>query len=190
MKKLLIVALSLSILFIACSKDDDKNSENNNNNNTEQQKKETLVTYNDVNFSLKANSSEYGRMFSTATGKMYKDSEVNQETGSKIDLVFVSSNGTFNYFESPGLYTGFTIPNATSTKVQTITTGLITVAEFDAMTDSTKLAGLTIEYDDESFGKDNLPILILFENAAGKKGAIKVKSITDKVLIADIKVQK
>jgi thioredoxin-related protein len=182
-KKLLIWTLVLSVLFAACTKN------NNDDDNDTTDKNETIVTYNDISFSLTANSSEYGRMFSTVTGKIYKDSEITVENGGKIDLVFVSSNGTYNYFESPSLFKSVTIPNATSTKIQNLTTTM-TVEEFDAMTDAENLKSLTITYDEESFGGSGYPKIILFENAAGKKGAIKVKSRNADVMIVDIKVQK
>jgi hypothetical protein len=85
-----------------------------------------------------------------------------------------------------------TIPGATgSLFVNYVTAEVMTIAEFDAMIDSDKLAAITIDQDDKnSFGAGDIPILVLFKNAAGKKGVIKVTAINAERILADIKVQK
>lgn len=125
----------------------------------------------------------FGRFFSTETGKLYKESEVDKLNGRNIDIAFSGIDG----FESPDSEEN--IPGATVTKVRNHVTTELTVAEFHSMTTDVKLKSLTVEDDNEPFVL-SVPQLILFENSSGKKGVILVKELYSEGILADIKVQK
>ncbi len=187
MRKTIFAGILLSVLisFSACGDKDLGGQE-------EETVQETLVTYTDVAFARSSAEVEYARFFSTSEGKSYKDSEITAGNGAKIDLAFISSVGMC-YFVSPNSNdVNPAIPGATATLyMQKVAATVFTVEQFDAMTTDELLATLTITNDDmETFGTTGYPIVLLFKNAAGKKGAIKVKSINSQRLIVDIKVQK
>ncbi|HEY9047665.1 MAG TPA: hypothetical protein VIN08_17285 [Ohtaekwangia sp.] len=151
-----------------------------------------IVTYTDVAFAREAGSSTYGRFFSTQTGLIYKDSEVNSTTGPKIDLAFSQLGTSVNYFTSPDdANEKFGIAGATTTKVINYPEGLgVTPTVFDNATDESFIKNVAIDAsDEESFGTSN-PYIILFETASGKKGAIKTTAINGERLLVNIKVQK
>ena len=183
MKRTLFAGILLTVLavFTACS-DKDEN---------ENEQPPTLVTYTDVAFSRFPGDTEYARFFSTSDGKSYKDSEVNAANGAKIDLAFASYLGMCYFLSPKSNEISPAIPNATVTQyVQSVPSTQFSVAQFDAMTTDEPLRALTIVDDNESFGTTGYPIIVLFQNAAGKKGAIKVKAINSERLLVDIKVQK
>lgn len=148
-----------------------------------------IITYTDVEFGLEANNSTYGRFFSFETGRIYKDSEIDTSTGPKIHLAFGSMANTMYYFQSPSVKE-YNIPNATVTKVNNLATSIISTDAFDAMTDDSLLAGITVNETDDSFGNSSIPGTILFQLANGKKGVIKTKSVNSERLLVDIKIQK
>lgn len=151
-----------------------------------------IVVYEDVEFAREAGSTTYGRFFSTETGLIYKDSEVNETTGPKIDLAFNQFGSSVNFFTSPDdSELEFEIPGAQNTKVINYTPEFgITADIFDDATSDDFISDITIDAsDDESFGTSN-PYIILFETESGKKGAIKTKAINTDRLLVDIKVQK
>jgi len=94
-------------------------------------------------------------------------------------------------FESPNnLSTPSTyIVAATATKIKNFQSGF-EVATFDAMEDDRFLKDLVVESDYKVISSLDFPLIVIFENAEGKKGAIKLKSIDHEKLIVDIKVQK
>lgn len=152
--------------------------------------KNALTSYTDLEFALNAGNTTYGRLFSFETGKMYKDNEITTAIGSKIHLAFGSMGGTMFYFDSP-TKTDYKVTGATVTKVSNwLSTSPISVTDFDAMTDDTKLTVLTITDTNESFGKNSVPGIVLFQLASGRKGVIKTKAINDVRILADIKIQK
>lgn len=149
-----------------------------------------IRTYTDVAFSQTSGSNTYGRFFSTTTGLIYKDNEVNATSGTSIDLAFVGSNSSAIYFASPNSTNlGITIPNATLTKIKNYQSGF-SVSDFDSMSDDSKLQTLTVVDDGEVIGSLSFPLTVIFQNASGKKGVIKLKSINAERLLVDIKVQK
>ncbi|PGH39692.1 MAG: hypothetical protein CRN43_07515 [Candidatus Nephrothrix sp. EaCA] len=153
--------------------------------------KPAIAIYKDVEFSLTPGSITYGRYFSCDDGKIYKDSEINATTGPKIHLAFGSIEHTIYYFQSP-THKDYKVPGATPTKVSNYTRpSPISVADFDAMTDDSKLSPLTIRDTNEAFG--NTPAtagnIVLFELASGRKGAIRTKAVDNVRLLVDIKVQ-
>jgi PKD repeat protein len=153
---------------------------------------DAIIVYQDIAFARAAANATYGRFFSTETGLIYKDSEVNATTGSKIDLAFATLGESVNYFTSPDdEEEDFNIPSAQTTKVVNYTPDFgITSAIFDAATNDAFIDDITISAsDDDSFGTSH-PYIILFETESGRKGAIKTKAVNADRLLVDIKVQK
>jgi len=149
----------------------------------------SITTYTDVEFSLTAGSSTYGRLFSFDDGKIYKDSEINATIGSKIHLAFGSMGNTMYFFESPTV-AGYKVPGATVTKVTNyLKDNPISTTDFDSMTDDTKFEGLTINETNDSFGNSSIPGIVLFQLASGRKGVIKTKAVNSDRLLVDIKIQ-
>jgi hypothetical protein len=155
----------------------------------------TIVTYNNVSFSLlNDESGNAGRFFSTKTGKSYKGMQMNATIIPDVDLGFSNLGCDIWVFTSLDNTKYFSFSRATKTIIINYPGSKLAPADFDAITNDTKLNGLLIDAnDDDSFYKLNLSSIILFKNAAGKKGAIKIKSIetgVDPRIIVDIKVQK
>lgn len=150
-----------------------------------------LKKFTNVIFGQIENSPKYGRFFSTQTGKIYKQSELNETIGPKIDIVYHGANTNFIFFENPAdLFTDtFVIPGATTTKVVNYESGLA-VDDFDSMTDDALLANLTITHQNKTTGTLKVPFIVLFQNAAGQKGAIKLIAFNPEILMVDIKLQK
>jgi len=148
-----------------------------------------------------------GAFFSTETREVYTKEEVTDTNGSSIDLVFFALNNTFSFskFISPDeadTTTFDAIPSAMHTKFINLQescecTASLSVSEFDTMTDDTLLSALTIEETDEGledFDSTVVPRIVLFENAKGQKGAIKIKEFVvdgqNSYITVDIKIQK
>ncbi|MEW7280864.1 hypothetical protein ABW636_19915 [Aquimarina sp. 2201CG1-2-11] len=175
--KFLICFFALAMYVTSCSKDDDSNS----TNTTETE--ELISVFSDVEFSL----DDSARFYATSTGRMYGASAIDSETSKIIDLVG-DSNQAFIAFSSPSAVNE--IANGTVTKIQHTNVSM-TVAEFDAIKDSKALAAIKVTNDNDSVGlSDYKNNIILFENADGKKGAIKLKAINATRLLVDIKVVK
>src|SRR5690606_13465905 len=148
-----------------------------------------LRVYEDVKFGINIshNNDVLGSMFSTKTGNIYTRSEINETNGSEIDIVFFGLNNTFalNKFVSPDqteTTTFNSIANASHTKFinsQELCecTASLSVAEFDQMNNDNLLQTLTIEETQGgllSFNNLMVPRIVLFEDAEGRKGAIKI----------------
>lgn len=152
--------------------------------------KNPVLTYSDVEFGLSGGSTTYGRLFSFADGKIYKDSEINAAVGPRINLAFGSLSNTMYFFESP-TESGYNVPGAVATKITNyMATPAISIADFDAMVDDSKLTPLTIENKDDSFGNSGIPGTVLFQLSTGRKGVIKTKAVNSSRLLVDIKIQK
>lgn len=151
-----------------------------------------VVVYQDVAFARAAGNATYGRFFSTETGLIYKDSEVNATTGPKIDLAFAQLGDPVNYFTSPDdSEEDFNIPDAQTTTVINYTTPFgVTAAAFDAATSDAFIKDLAITASDDNSFSTSHPYIILFKTESGKKGAIKTKAVNADRLLVDIKVQK
>ncbi len=173
----------LSVLFISCSKDDDAGTPAVGG-----EAQETISTFTDVSFDLDGSSSDPSTLFSTSSGKSYKVSEVNSTNVASIDISsFVLQ--AFIAFQSPDDVSP-AISGATTSKFQH-TDVSFTSADFDAAADDTKLKTLSVTDDGESISStDATGKIIIFENAAGKKGAIKIKAINAQRVLVDIKVMK
>ncbi|MBN1187887.1 MAG: PKD domain-containing protein [Bacteroidales bacterium] len=151
-----------------------------------------IISYEDVEFATEAGNTTYGRFFSTASGQMFLDSEVNATNGPTIDLVFGQLGTPVNFFDTPD-NSDYSIPGATNTKVMNNPSDPpISSPEFSFMHHDELLKDLVITNDNESFGASAASgdHIVLFENADGKKGAIMTKAINNDRILVDIKVQK
>lgn len=168
-----------------------------------------LRVFEDVKFGINSshNNDIMGSMFSTKTGNIYTRSEINETTGSEIDIVFFGLNSSFalNKFVSPdqtGTTTFNSIPNASHTKFinsQELCecSASLSDAEFNQMNNDNLLQALTIEETQGGllqFNNETVPRIVLFEDAGGRKGAIKIKEFIEdgpnSYIVTDIKVQK
>ncbi|MEN8139232.1 MAG: hypothetical protein ABFR62_12440 [Bacteroidota bacterium] len=150
-----------------------------------------VVTYTDLEFAHDGSSDVYGRLFSFETGKMYKDSEISAENGSLIHLAYEGWGNSLFFFESPTVTERYDVPGATLTLVKNfVIDSIFSVDDFDALEDDSKLKDLTIIDDNNAFGNNYFPGIILFEISTGQKGVIKAKYVNSDRIMVDIKIQK
>ena len=168
-----------------------------------------LLSVQDIRFGINTahNNNTIGAFYSTKTGLIYTDNEIDNQTGALIDLVFygLNSHFGFNKFVSPDQVTDYAlnpIPGAQHTKfinkLESCNCGAaLSVTDFDNMTDDSLLSNLTITETTEglkSFDKQLVPRIVLFETQDGRKGAIKIKEFvdngSDSYIKADIKFMK
>lgn len=193
MKKKVVLYSILSFLIISvfgCKKSDSIDDVKEQN---------ALVVYSNIRLYGVDHKETDGCYFSTKTGRVYSTSELT-EGGSDIDIVYIGWDG-IEIFMSPDrdnslVHWGLdAIPNATATKFIGYVDGSdinFTVNMFDSMTDSTPLNNLKIVHDDNAYSGD-VPGIVLFQNALGQKGAIKVTKISwgaRGYIEFDIKMQK
>lgn len=187
-KKFAVVLFICASIFTGCSSDDDKKE-------IEVVDTTTLKTFKDVSFSLDFSEGfESGRFFSTETGKTYKKSQIDATLLQKIDIAFYGGSISKNYFVSPNDVEIGVSANATNTDYINYVTNEYTIDQFNKLEKGEELNSLTIANNQESFPDSKLPLVVLFKNAAGKKGVIYVKSVTrvgsNPRIVADIKIQK
>lgn len=187
-KKITLLLFVCGAIFTSCSSDDDKKEE------PVVEDKATLKVFNDVNFSLDAAEGfDSGKYFSTETGKSYKKSQIDNATLPKIDIAFSGSSSSLNYFVSPNDKEEG-VANGKATEYINYVKDEFTVAQFAKLEKGEDLDKLTIVDDENSFPDSALPLVVLFKNAAGKKGVIYVKSVhrvgANPRIVADIKIQK
>jgi hypothetical protein len=158
----------------------------------------------DVKFGIKSAASIVGSFYSLKNREIVTPNNVTDSNGKDINLVFFGINPSFVdcYFTSPDHASAFDIiPNATKTYfVNTIeTSGLsFTDGDFDTMTDDSLLKPLDIKSASNTtstFTNMQIPRIVLFETADGRKGAIKIKAfvseqINSSYILTDIKFQK
>ena len=168
-----------------------------------------LIYLEDVKFGINTahTRNSVGSFFSLEDQKVYANQELDFNISKKIDLVYYGFNNTFaeNRFVSPDNLEETTFSTLETPKHTTIInklescncTALLTIAEFDSMTDDSLLAPLLIEeLDSEPTNFDNsiTPRIILFKTQEGIKGAIKIKEFIDQgrdsYILTDIKTQK
>jgi len=158
-----------------------------------------IVTFNDIKLGAVNGQESTGSVFSSTFGTIYKTSQIPPYAAHNIDIAYVGING-MQFFEAPSKVQewGLTaIPNPTETYfINYIESSGITFTPtmFDNMTDDSALRSLVINADNESFpsGSGAVPRIVLFSNAAGKKGVIKIKEVVGGVngyIIFDLKVQ-
>jgi len=166
-----------------------------------------LRSFNDIKLGINTAHETIGSFFSTRLRKVFKKGEVDATNGDKIDIVYFGLSESFNYnhFVRPDSAQNWTfsiIPNASVTKIinsQEICNcgmnfsnadfnNVINGAAFNSITVTSSEAGRT------PFSGSLQPRIVLFENAAGKKGAIRIKQFVQNgqqsYILCDIKVQK
>lgn len=184
----IILFLSLSLALNSCSKDDSSADEVQKDNST-------LKTFKDVKFSLDFTEGfDAGRYFSTELGKSYKKSQIDATILPKIDVVFYSGSFSFNYFVSPS-NVEYGIKNGATTLYINYQREQLTLEQFNKLEKGSDLDAIKVDADDnKSFPDSYVPNIVLFKNAAGKKGAIYIKSVQrvgyDPKIVVDIKIQK
>lgn len=166
-----------------------------------------LRTFTDIKLGINSAHNTIGSFFSTQLRRVLKQGEVDATSGSKIDLVFfgLSESFAFNLFVSPDATTAWTfaaIPGAQKTRYVNVQESCgcgptLTAADFDAITNGSMLQTLNIPEEtnnNASFSNAVTPRVVLFRNAAGKKGAIKIKQFVpdglQSYIECDIKIQK
>ncbi len=166
-----------------------------------------LRTFTDIKLGINSAHSTMGSFFSTQLRQAFKQGEIDAANGSKIDLVFfgLSESFAFNLFVSPDAAVALTfaaIPGAQKTRYVNVQetcscSPTLTADDFDAITNGSKLQTLNIPVgtsNNSSFSNAVTPRVVLFQNAAGKKGAIKIKQFVQdgprSYILCDIKIQK
>jgi hypothetical protein len=178
-----------SMLFNSCSNDDSADT------NSTIIETSTLKTFKDVTFSLdKSEGYDAGLYFSTELGKSFKTSKIDATVLPKIDIEFYSDDHSLNYFLSPN-DPDYGIEGATQSLFINAQKDLLTIDQFNKIEKGSDFDTIKIDTDDdESFPDSQTPNVVLFKNAAGKKGAIYIKSIHrvgyDPRIVVDIKIQK
>ncbi|MBC9908875.1 hypothetical protein [Chitinophaga varians] len=192
MKKLILGAVILTAMLTACSKKD-KNSNDDNAPKPEQPAvtpKDSLTIYKDLEFDVSGTSQTVGIAFSTKDGKMYYRGNLPKD-GKNIDLVFAGVDPGNLFFSSTTATAshGLTFDNATITEIMNSPAVLaFDPAKFDTLSHGSALNGLAVK-EDNSFFTTTYRGVVLFKNAAGKIGVIKVSAIDGQRLKATIKVQ-
>jgi hypothetical protein len=178
-----------AFFFNSCSSDDDKKTDSSTTDNA------TLKTFTDVTFSLdQSEGYDAGLYFSTELGKSFKTNKIDASTLPKIDIAFYSANYSLNYFISPN-DSNYGIQNATTSIFINVQKDLMTIDQFKNIVKGSDFENIKIDSDDDdSFPDSQMPNVVLFKNAAGKKGAIYIKSVHrvgyDPRIVVDIKIQK
>ncbi|MCV6628532.1 MAG: PKD domain-containing protein [Flavobacteriaceae bacterium] len=168
-----------------------------------------LLVFKDVKLGINSahKQDKIGAFFSAKTGKVYSKSQLTQEIGSLIDIVYFGLNDSFsfNQFLSPdkAQNAAFTsIPNAQATKIinrlDSCNCGLmLSAAEFDSMSDDHVLKQLSITETlagSQEFDSTVIPRIVLFQTADNRKGAIKINSFNKEnnhsYIRCDIKIMK
>jgi PKD repeat protein len=166
-----------------------------------------LRSFTNIKLGINSAHSTIGSFFSTRLRRVFTLEQVTATNADKIDIIYfgLSQSFNFNLFASPDsaqVWTFDAIPGATHTKIinkqescgcgtsfsETAFNNATTGAAFQSINIIESAAG------GANFSDAMVPRVVLFQNAAGKKGAIKVKQfIADGLqsyILCDIKVQK
>lgn len=183
MKKIkFLIAICISSVFISCS-DDDSDFPGDFVDTSD----DVISSY--TNVSLSYITSNDDRVFASVNGRTYDEDAIIDEIGPIIDLVSVSDQNMVKFI-SPNNEMSITIPGATDTKIQHLDVS-VSASDFDNIEDDELLKDITVVNDDESIAaNDAINSIILFENANGRKGAIKIKSFNLSAILVDVKVLK
>lgn len=166
-----------------------------------------LRTFTNVKLGINTAQSSVGVYFSTALHKSLSKDEVNASNGNKIDIAFygLSESFSYNLFISPDsaqVWTFDAIPGAAATKFinsqELCGCGVnFTASDFDNTVNGTAFNSVSVNVTiggNTFFSNGLLPRIVLFENAVGKNGAIKIKQYVragqQSYIVCDIKVQK
>jgi hypothetical protein len=166
-----------------------------------------LRSFTDVKLGINTAHATIGSFFSTRLRRVFKQGEVTAEAGSKIDIVYFGLSESFNYNQfirpdSAQYWTFGAIPNATITKrvnsqeLCGCSAGF-TSSDFDNVVNGSAFNSITVSETPGGitpFNNTTVPRIVLFQNAAGKKGAIRIKQFVQNgqqsYILCDIKVQK
>ncbi len=167
-------------------------------------KSDNLLEFNNIKFGINTNKAD-GFFFSSRLAKVLKNHEITAENGSLIELVFFGLNVDFqqNRFVSPSeveKYVFDKIPNASQTLIinsQEYLSNPVTTEFFETLSEGKQFDSIDIipnNNTNESFTKELLPRLILFQTQDGRKGIVKIKKYISKgensYILTDIKIQK
>ncbi|HEX7904176.1 MAG TPA: hypothetical protein VF487_09875 [Chitinophagaceae bacterium] len=166
-----------------------------------------LRTFSNVKLGINTAHQTTGSFFSTYLRKVIKKDSVNAVNGPHIDICYfgLSQSFSFNKFLSPRDVQNWTfdpIPgardNVVINKQEDCSCGInVTPAQFETISNGSFFDGLSIVQTTgglSDFDNTLVPRVILFKNAAGRKGAIKISRFVDdganSYLLCDIKIQK
>ena len=166
-----------------------------------------LRSFQNIRLGINSAQASTGSFFSTYLRKVISRDDVNSSNGPLIDICYfgLSSGFTFNKFISPteaDQWTFQPIPGAQPSiiinKQESCGCGTnVTPAQFDAISSGSFFDAVPVVQTVPGmmeFDNSLLPRVVLFKNAAGKKGAIKITGfVADNVnsyIICDIKIQK
>jgi PKD repeat protein len=166
-----------------------------------------LRSFSNLHLGINTAHATIGSFFSTRLRKVFVKDSVNAQNGSLIDVVFfgLSNSFSFNKFISPTDAANWTfppIPGATVTaiinKQETCACGTnVTAAQFDNISNGSFFDGITVMptlAGSAEFTNALANRVVVFQNAAGKKGAVKIKQYVDNgqqsYIVCDIKIQK
>ncbi|NML40509.1 hypothetical protein HHL17_25155 [Chitinophaga sp. G-6-1-13] len=192
MKKLILGAVIFTAMLTACSKKD----KNNNDDNVPKPEqpggtpKDSLTIYKDLEFDISGTSQTVGIAFSTKDGKMYYRGNLPKD-GKNIDLVFAGVDPGRLFFSSATATAShsLTFDNATITEIMNSPSiQVFDPLKFDTLSHGSALNNLPVKEDD-SFFSTTYDGVVLFKNAAGKIGVIKVSRAEGQRLKVTIKVQ-
>lgn len=195
MKKLILGAVILTAMLTACSKKD-KNDNNGGDDNVPKPEqpavtpKDSLTIYKDLEFDVTGTSQTVGIAFSTKDGKMYYRANLPKD-GKNIDLVFAGVDPGNLFFSSATATAshGLTFDNAAITEIMNSpSVQAFDPAKFDTLSHGSALNNLSVK-EDNSFFSTTYRGVVLFKNAAGKTGVIKVSAADGQKVKVTIKVQ-
>lgn len=196
MKKLMLPVIMIAIAITACTKEGATEGGSENKPDTTVTTNpvagaDSVVTFQDINVGWSPNSSVYGRVFSSKSGTVYLDSNIPDSMGKYIDLAFnYLGSIQMNFLSANDASFDLSISGARTTLVRNyVPADTFALSAFDTLTHAVTLQKLYVTNDDNNFGAADLPLLVFFKNADGKKGIVKVKSIASDHIIADVKVQ-
>ena len=202
MKKFILPAIILVAMafFGSCTKDAALEGNNNNPGDTTGTGGgggvkppigvDSVVTFSNLKVGIAPGDPDFGRVLSSYTGLVYPDDAIPDSVGKYINLALhyqasfamAFSSADPNNFDIP-------IPGVTKTTVRNYVDSSFKVSSFDTLSHASTLNKLTVSADDnETIDAANLPVVVFFKNSDGKRGIIKVKSLSDKYLAVDVKV--
>lgn len=166
-----------------------------------------LRTFPDIKLGINTAHSTIGSFFSTRLRQVIKKADVTASNGPAIDIAYFGLSASFSYnlFVSPDATQGYTlgaIPGATHTQWVNLQencncASTLSAADFDAITNGAGLQAISFTETtaaNNPFNSTGLPRVVLFQNANGKKGAIRIKQMVQagqqSYIVCDIKVQK
>lgn len=198
MKKLLLPVLFIALAIAACTKEGANDGSGTDTNPIDSTttpttpgsgKKDSIVTFTDINIGWKPNSESYGRLFSSATGKVYFDGAADS-VGKYVDLAFnYFSTLQMNFVNPASADFDLKFSGATNTVIRNfVPADSFKVEAFDTLRNAATIQKLNIFDDGNDFASTSIPCLVFFRNNNGKKGIIKVKSYANDHIVADVKV--